>query len=437
LSKLAILAQRVTVLLLRPIGAGRVVAVAAFMALGVVAAFGLAPDTTLDTVPRMKITRELALPAIAPPGADEGYWREESVRRGDTLGSVLARVGVDDAAAQSFLRSDARARPLYQLRPGKALRVRTDVGGRMLGLRYLTQNGELLAVDRIGDGFFAQSTTPDAAVSLELRANEIRSSLFSAADAVGLPDAVTVQLADIFSGDIDFLHDLRRGDRFSVVYEMRRIDGEATGAGRIVAAEFVNKGVLYRAFLWRAPDGTESYYGEDGKSLKKAFLRSPVAFTRVTSGFSLARFHPFLQAWRAHKGVDFAAPSGTPVLAAGAGKVAFAGKQGGYGNVVMLQHGGAYSTVYAHLSRFAPGMKAGARVSQGDVVGYVGMTGWATGPHLHYEFRVDNVQKNPLTIALPNPQPVPAGQKAAFQLQVAPLADELALGRGVVLAGGE
>lgn len=424
-------------LLLRPIGAGRVVAVAAFMALGVVAAFGLAPDTTLDTVPRVKITRELALPAIAPPGADEGYWREESVRRGDTLGSVLARVGVDDAAAQSFLRSDARARPLYQLRPGKALRVRIDVGGRMLGLRYLTQNGELLAVDRIGDGFFAQSTTPDAAVSLELRANEIRSSLFSAADAVGLPDAVTVQLADIFSGDIDFLHDLRRGDRFSVVYEMRRIDGEATGAGRIVAAEFVNKGVLYRAFLWRAPDGTESYYGEDGKSLKKAFLRSPVAFTRVTSGFSLARFHPFLQAWRAHKGVDFAAPSGTPVLAAGAGKVAFAGKQGGYGNVVMLQHGGAYSTVYAHLSRFAPGMKAGARVSQGDVVGYVGMTGWATGPHLHYEFRVDNVQKNPLTIALPNPQPVPAGQKAAFQLQVAPLADELALGRGVVLAGGE
>jgi murein DD-endopeptidase MepM/ murein hydrolase activator NlpD len=437
LSKLAILAQRVTALLLRPIGAGRVVAVAAFMALGVVAAFGLAPDTTGDTVPGAKITRELGLPPIAPPFEDEGYWHEERVRRGDTLGSVLARVGVDDVAAQTFLRSDARARPLYQLRPGKALRVRTDAGGRMLGLRYLTQNGELLAVDRIGDGFFAQSTTPGAAVSLELRANEIRGSLFGAADAVALPDAVTMQLADIFSGDIDFLHDLRRGDRFSVVYEMRRIDGEAVGAGRIVAAEFVNKGVSYRAFLWRAPDGTEDYYGEDGKSLKKAFLRSPVAFTRVTSGFSLARFHPFLQDWRAHKGVDFAAPSGTQVHAAGAGKVAFAGKQGGYGNVVILQHGGAYSTAYAHLSRFAPGMKPGARVSQSDVVGYVGMTGWATGPHLHYEFRVDNVQKNPLTIALPNALPVPAAQKAAFQLQVAPLADELALGRGVVLAGGE
>jgi murein DD-endopeptidase MepM/ murein hydrolase activator NlpD len=368
---------------------------------------------------------------------DEGYWREERVRRGDTVGSVLARVGVDDAAGENFLRSDARARPFYQLRPGKALRVKIDADGRMLALRYLTQSGELLAVDRIGDGFFAQSTRPNAAVSLELRANEIRGSLFGAADAVALPDAVTMQLADIFSGDIDFLHDLRRGDRFSVLYEMRSVDGEAVGSGRIVAAEFVNKGVSYRAFLWPSADGTEEYYGEGGKSLKKAFLRSPVAFTRVTSGFSLARFHPFLQAWRAHKGVDFAAPSGTPVQAAGAGKVVFAGQQGGYGNVVMLQHGGAYTTVYAHLSRFAPGMKPGARVSQGEVIGYVGMTGWATGPHLHYEFRVDNVQKNPLTIALPNPQPLPAGQKAAFQAQVAQLADELALGRGVILAGGE
>jgi murein DD-endopeptidase MepM/ murein hydrolase activator NlpD len=436
LNKRVILAQSAAALAER-IGASRVVAAAALMALGIVAAFGLAPDTTLDTVPRERITRELGLPALAPPVADEGYWHEERVRRGDTLGSVLARLGVDDAAAQNFLRSDARARPLNQLRPGKALRVRTDADGRMLALRYLTQSGAMLAVDRIGDGLFAQSTTPGAAVSLELRANEIRSSLFGAADAVGLPDAITMQLADIFSGDIDFLHDLRRGDRFSVVYEMRRIDGEAIGAGRIVAAEFVNEGVSYRAYLWRAPDGTEDYYGEDGKSLKKAFLRSPVAFTRVTSGFSLARFHPVLQAWRAHKGVDFAAPSGTPVLAAGVGKVVFAGKQGGYGNVVILQHGGAYSTVYAHLSRFAPGMKPGARVSQSDVVGYVGMTGWATGPHLHYEFRVDNVQKNPLTIALPNAQPVPAGQKAAFQIQVAPLADELALGRGVILAGGE
>ncbi len=418
-------------------GVARIVAAVVLTALSGVAAFGLVPGTTTEIVPTQRIARDLVHPEIAALAADDTYWREERVRRGDTLGSILARLDVDDAAAQNFVRTDARARLLYQLRPGKALRVKTDADGRMLSLRYPTQNGDILAIDRVGADFSVQTTQPEAAVNLELRANEVRSSLFAAADAVGLPDAVTIELADIFSGDIDFLHDLRRGDRFSVVYEMRRSDGDPAGAGRIVAAEFVNKGVSYRAFLWRSPDGSESYYDEDGKSLRKAFLRSPVAFTRVTSGFSLARYHPFLHTWRAHKGVDFAAPSGTPVHAAGAGKVTFAGWQTGYGNVVMLQHAGSYSTVYAHLSRFAPGVKRGLRVSQGEVVGYVGMTGWATGPHLHYEFRVDNVQKNPLTIALPNAQPVPAAQRATYAAQIAPLGEELALGRGVVLAGGE
>jgi len=434
--KLAILAQRVAAPFAR-IGVRDLVGAAALMALGVVAAFGLVPDSGIDSVARETISRELAFPAIAIATTEESYWQEERVRRGDTVGTLLARSGVDDVAAQHFLHADARARPLYQLRPGKALRVKTDAGGRLLGLRYLTQSGELFAIDRIGEGFLTQSTMPVTAVGLELRSNEIRASLFGAADAVGLPDAVTMQLAEIFSGDIDFLHDLRRGDRFSVVYETRRIDGETVGSGRIVAAEFVHKGVVYRAFLWRGPDGTEGYYGEDGKSLKKAFLRSPLTFTRITSGFSFARFHPFLQTWRAHKGVDFAAPIGTPVQAAGAGRVIFAGQQGGYGNVVMLEHGGAYSTVYAHLSRFAPGLKRGAHVSQGNVIGYVGMTGWATGPHLHYEFRVDNLQKDPLTLALPNAQPIPAAEKVAYAAQVAALADRLALGRGVVLAAGE
>jgi len=421
--------------------AARVVVAVALMALGGVAAFGLAPDTTLDTVLSERIVRDLAPPPMSSPEAEESYWREEQIRRGDTLGSVLARLGVDDAAAQSFLRADSGARSLYQLRPGRSLRALTDGDGRLMALRSLAPSGELLAVDRAADRegsqFVARTAIPDAATGLELRANEIRTSLFAAADAVGMADAVTTQLTDIFGGDVDFHHDLRRGDRFTVVYETRRIDGDLAGTGKIIAAEFINKGIAYRAFLWRGPDGAEDYYGDDGRSARKAFLRSPVAVTRVTSGFSMARFHPFLQNWRAHKGVDFATPEGTPVHASGSGKVTVAGQQGGYGNVVMLQHGETYSTVYAHLSRFAPGIKQGVRVAQGQLIGYVGQTGWATGPHLHYEFRVDNMQMDPLTVALPNGQPVPPAQKVDYLARVAPLAQELALGRGIVLAGGE
>jgi murein DD-endopeptidase MepM/ murein hydrolase activator NlpD len=215
------------------------------------------------------------------------------------------------------------------------------------------------------------------------------------------------------------------------------VDGEPLGAGRITAAEFVNKDRTYRAFLWRAPNGNEGYYAEDGKNLRRAFLRSPLPFTRVTSGFSLARLHPFLQTWRAHKGVDFAAPTGTPVRAAGDGKVALAGRQSGYGSVIMLRHSGAYSTLYAHLSRFAPGTKPGVQVRQSDVIGYVGQTGWATGPHLHYEFRVNDVQRNPLTVALPNALPLPEQQRPAYLEQSARLADQLTLARGLVLARSE
>ena len=421
----------------RHLVAGRAAAIMILTGAGVVAAFAFAPDTLSPTDPAQRIVRELSLPALAPVARVAGYWREERIQRGDTLGSVLARLGIDDAAAQNFLRNDPRARPLYQLKPGKAVRVQADDDGRLIALSYLAQGGELLSVKRIEDGFSAQSAPPGSTVRLELRAGEIRSSLFAASDAVGLPDAVTMQLAEIFSGDIDFHHDLRRGDWFSVLYEMREIDGQSAGAGRIVAAEFVNKGRVYRAFSWQGPDGSEAYYAEDGKSLRKAFMRSPVSFTRITSGFSLARFHPFLQTWRAHEGVDFAAPTGTPVHAAGDGKVASAGRQNGYGNAVVLRHGAAYSTVYAHLSRFASGIKPGARVAQGDVIGYVGQTGWATGPHLHYEFRVNSEQRDPMTIALPTAQPLPAAALAGYLGRVSVLSAQIALGHGATLAGAE
>jgi murein DD-endopeptidase MepM/ murein hydrolase activator NlpD len=390
-----------------------------------VAAFGLAPNTTLETVPTRDVARALPMPAFAAmPEADLArYWREERIQRGDTIGSVLSRLGIDDAAAMNFLRTDPAARPLYQLRPGKPLRVETNGDGRLLQLRFVTAAGDLLGIAR------------DAPVDVRWRmaSGEIRSSLFGAADAAGLPDAVTLQLADVFAGDIDFYKDIKRGDRFTVIYETRHLDGEMLSTGRIVAAEFVNAGKNYRAFLWRSPDGSEGYYTGDGAPLRKAFLRSPMEFSRVTSGFSGARVHPILQEMRAHRGIDYAAPTGTPIRAVGNGKVMFSGKQGGYGNVIHLQHQGAFSTVYAHLSRFAAGVKSGARVAQGEVIGYVGQTGWATGPHLHYEFRVANEQRNPQTVVLPGGEPLPAAQRETFAAGIVPAAAQLALAQ--TLAG--
>jgi murein DD-endopeptidase MepM/ murein hydrolase activator NlpD len=291
----------------------------------------------------------------------------------------------------------------------------------------LTADGDRLVVERNGDAFAARRETAAADVRLTAAAGTIDASLFGAADAAGLPDAITLGLADVFGGDIDFYHDLRRGDRFAVVYETRFVDGEPVGTGRVLAAEFVNQGRTLRAFLWRAPDGRDAYYDESGRSSQKAFLRSPMELSRITSGFTQARFHPILQTWRAHRGTDFAAPLGTPVRATADGAVALAGTQNGYGNVVVLRHDGAYTTLYAHLSRFAGGVRPGARVHQGDTIGFVGQTGWATGPHLHYEFRVADVPRDPMSIALPTTVPLGTEARAAFIARAAPLRQQLAV----------
>jgi murein DD-endopeptidase MepM/ murein hydrolase activator NlpD len=388
------------------------------------------------------VLRSLASPpmAAADEGAGSGYWREERIRRGDTIGSMLARLGVDDPEALEFLRTNTLARSVYQLRPGKPITVETDAEGRLMTLRFVDGAGERLSVTRRGAHFAASAEPAPVAVRWKVATGEIRSSLFGAADEAGLPDVVTLQLADVFAGDIDFYHDLRKGDRFRVVYEMRHVDGEPVGPGKIVAAEFENGSRTLRAFRWRDADGADNYYAPDGTAMRKAFLRSPMEFSRVTSGFSGARFHPILQTWRAHKGVDYAAPVGTPVRATGSGKVTFAGTQNGYGNVIELKHAGVHSTLYAHLSRIAPHVKAGARVAQGEVIGYVGQTGWATGPHLHFELRAGAEQRNPLAIALPSGEPLPASARAAFAAHIEPAAAQLAFARsfaGTLVAAGD
>ena len=411
----------------------------AILSLSCVAAFGFAPDTVVETVPTRTIERALPVPSLPAEGADATYWLEERVQRGDTIGSLLARMGVEDPEAMQFLRVDPDARPLYQLRPGRPVRVAVDESGDLVALKFMTGTGDMLTIDRHEGALRALRAAMSEDVRTTLRTGVIETSLFGAADAAGVPDAITVALADVFAGDIDFYHDVQRGDRFTVVYEARFVDGEPVGTGRILAAEFENRGATLRVYLWR--DGeSEGYFKDDGRSARGAFLRSPMEFTRITSGFTLARFHPILKLWRAHRGIDYAAPMGTPVRATADGVVTFAGVQGGYGNVIFLRHQGTYSTVYGHLSRFAAKLKAGMRVRQGDTIGYVGMTGWATGPHLHYEFRVADQPRNPLTVALPTAPAVGADRLAAYRAAIVPLADTLALARalpGAALAAAE
>ena len=401
------------------------------MSLSAVAAFGTAPDTVLDTVPTRVVERVLPRPAIPDDDDRATYWREERIQRGDTLGSLLARAGVNDAEAMQFLRTDAAARPLYQLKPGRAVQVAVDGDGDLVALRFLTNAGDRLVIERQDNGFTSERSAPREEIRTTLRSGEIVSSLFGAADAAGIPDRVIGALSDIFAGELDFYHDVQRGDRFTVVYEMRYVDGEVVGSGRILAAEFVNKGKPHRAFYWRDADGTGNYYTDIGRNARSSFLRSPMELTRITSGFTMARFHPVLQDWREHKGVDYAAPQGTAVRVTAEGVVAFAGWQNGYGNVIFVKHEGNYSTVYGHLSKFADDLKVGARLSQGDTIGFVGMTGWATGPHLHYEFRVAGEPRDPLSAAVPNALPLSAERLPEFRTAIAPLVDSLALARSL------
>ena len=392
---------------------------------GVVAAFATireAQDAHL-LLPKAAVLEPVNIPfadSVLP--SPETFLREERFQRGDTVSGLLGRLGVADEDLKPLL----RVRALRLLRPGLTVNAEVGADGRVLALDFLSSASALVSIRRGPDGFVASEESAPLSVRTEMKAGTIRSSLFAAADAIGMPDNVAIQIAEIFGGDIDFHRDLRRGDRFAVVYEMSYLNGRPVRSGRVLAAEFVNQGKSLRAVYFPGSDRQGGYYAPDGKNLRKAFLRSPLEFSRISSGFGM-RMHPFLQTWRAHRGIDYAAPSGTRVRAVGDGVVEFAGKNGGYGNVVVLRHHGAYSTVYAHLSMFAAGVRKGARVTQGDSIGHVGQTGWATGPHLHYEFRVSGEARNPLAIAMPAAQPVSGHEMAAYRQQAAPLVARLNL----------
>jgi murein DD-endopeptidase MepM/ murein hydrolase activator NlpD len=393
-----------------------VVTLSSLPLLGVVTAFGIMPQTDAGLREQKTLIEEITLPTSTPvSGNTTSFWRNERVQRGDTVAELLRRLNVEDQAASDYLRKNKSADVLRQLAVGREVQAETDANGGLLALRFLSNDSNQIIIEKNSSSFKARVLPAVTEKRVQIRTGEIKSNLFAATDEVGLPDPAANQLADIFGGDIDFHRDLRKGDKFTVIYEMNYINGEPARTGRILSAEFINHGRAYRAAYFQTSEFTGDYYSPEGKSMRKAFLRSPIEFSRVSSGFSKSRFHPVLNKWRAHKGVDYAAPMGTKVKVTCDGTVEFVGKQGGYGNVVMVNHQGRYTTVYGHLSRFAGGIHKGQRVGQGQIIGYVGMTGLASGPHLHYEFKLNGVQHDPLKVALPDGKPVDDAKKTAFQ----------------------
>lgn len=408
----------------------------AICAFGAAAVAPMAPDAS--DLPVKSIVQELALPELsdqimALEPAAESFISEERIRPGDTLAILLKRLGIEDEAAATFIKTDRTAQNVFQLKPGKRVQAKTSSLGELEWLSTTVVDGrdnpiKNIVITRDGNGFKAQETDATVEKRIEMRTGEIRSSLFAATDSAQIPDAVAIQIVDMFSTNIDFASDLRRGDRFNVVYETYWQGGEFLRSGRVLAAEFHNGSATYQS-VWFDEPGSKSgggYYGFDGKSLKKAFLKSPLEFSRISSGFSM-RKHPISGQWKRHAGVDFAAATGTPIRAAGDGTIEFIGVQGGYGNFVVIKHWDKYTTAYAHMNGFARGMRKGSKVSQGQVIGYVGSTGWSTGPHLHYEFRVNNEARDPMSVEVPNAQPLTQAELQRFRQVASDMTHRFAL----------
>jgi murein DD-endopeptidase MepM/ murein hydrolase activator NlpD len=411
------------------------VTLSALPLLAVVSAFGIIPQSEINFSFNQHITEEIVLPnPVGEENTQEIFWRTERVQRGDTIAEILRRLNVDDTAASEYLRTDKTAQSLSRLATGKDIQAEFHSNGSLVSLRYFDSNNNQIIIEKLSDKFITRTIAAQIEKRVLMRTGEITSTLFGATDNAGISDAAAIQLADIFSGDIDFHRDLRKGDQFSVIYEMTYRNGEPISTGNVLAAEFINQGHQYRALYYELNKNIGSYFSPDGKSMRKAFLRSPLEFSRVSSGFKLSRFHPVLNKWRAHKGVDYAAAIGTKVKVTADGTVDFVGNQGGYGNVVIVNHQGRYTTVYGHLSRFASGLRRGQRVAQGEIIAYVGQTGLASGPHLHYEFKINGQHHDPLRVALPDARPISAIQKALFQTTTSSINAQLSMLSGNQLA---
>lgn len=379
-----------------------------------------------------KVTIPISFPALessetpATPASDsELTWLTVKVKNGDALASIFKRHQLNPMALHQIMSLGKITSTLKSLRPGQVFRFQLDENGQLQVLEYEINQLESLLVSRHSEGGF-EARAVQHALDKRIGYSEgtIRSSLYEAGKQAGMNDALIMELVGVFGWDIDFALDIRSGDQFALLFEEQYLEGNKVKDGPIVAAEFTSQGRTYRAVRYTDAQGSSDYYSPDGHSMRKAFLRTPVDFRRISSRYG-NRHHPTLNKLKMHKGVDYAAERGTPIKAAGDGKISFQGRKGGYGHVVIIQHGGRYSTLYAHMHRFKKGMYVGKRVKQGQIIGYVGSSGRATGPHLHYEFRVNGTHRNPLTVKLPDAAPIKREYRQDFELKTRGLLSQL------------
>lgn len=351
-------------------------------------------------------------------------WHTETVKSGDSLSVLFDRAGLSNLVMQRFLSSSKSASQLAKIFPGQKIAFHTS-DGQLKGIRYQKSKLHRIEFTHTEKGFVDTSVVMEPDRHTAYREATIINSLFLAGTDVGLEESLIMDLANIFGWDIDFALDIRTNDTFKILYEEQFMDGEKIGNGPILAAEFKSQNKVYSAVRYTDKNGNTNYYTPTGRSMRKAFLRTPVDFARISSHFNLKRKHPILNRIRAHKGTDYAAPTGTPIKAAGNGKIAFAGTKGGYGRTVIIRHGQNYKTLYAHMHKYGKGIKTGQKVKQGQIIGYVGKSGLATGPHLHYEFYKNGAVRNPVRVELPKAQSIPKSSLRDFALQTKPLVTQL------------
>ncbi|MGO1462837.1 MAG: OapA family protein [Marinobacter sp.] len=372
-----------------------------------------APDETVVAEAQPQINSETAeQPDPEPtPRLD---WQTFDIESGDTLSSLFKQAGFNDGIMLAVIHGEGEADKLQRLYAGETIRFGSDSDGKLAAIELQRNLLETLRIEKQEESFNGTTEMREPEPRPVFASGTIDGSLYLAAREAGLNDRLTMKMAGIFGWDIDFVYDVRKGDRFEVVYEELYLDGEKFGTGRILSARFVNRGEENVALLYTDSNGDSDYYSPDGKSMRKAFLRTPIS-ARISSSFNLQRRHPVLDVVRPHEGTDYAAPTGSPIKAAGNGRVQFSGWKGGYGRTVVLKHGDNITTLYAHMSKIGKSMKTGARVKQGDTIGYVGSSGMVTGAHLHYEFRVNGSPRNSRTVKLPDAQPIPASEMARFK----------------------